>query len=80
MARRWQAPGEDIFSRDDLKQMRQKLSSLSRIALLHAYQSAYRRCLMVNDRIPSALSIQELVQIWKQLRKQRGGIPRDPRA
>jgi hypothetical protein len=34
----------------------------------HAYQTAYARCRMVNDRAPSARSMQELVQAWKMLR------------
>lgn len=54
---------------DDLKQFRSNLSRLSVDAVRHAYQTAYARCRMVNDRIPSARSMQELVQVWKQLWK-----------
>ena len=59
--------GEDVLSPVDLKEMRERLSRLSIEALRHAYQTAYARCRMVNDRVPSARSIQELVQTWKQL-------------
>ena len=58
---------EDVLSADDLKSMRESLSRLSLEAVRHAYQTAYARCRMVNDRVPSARSIQELVQAWKSL-------------
>jgi hypothetical protein len=60
-----------IMTRDDLKQYRTNISRLSIDAVRHAYQTAYARCRMVNDRTPSARSIQELVQVWKQLWKWR---------
>ena len=62
---------EEIMSGADLKEMRHGLSRLSVDAVRHAYQTAYARCRMVNDRVPSARSIQELVQVWKQLWKWR---------
>jgi hypothetical protein len=58
---------DDILTGDELKQMRDGLSRLSLEAVRHAYQTAYARCRMVNDRVPSARSMQELVQAWKQL-------------
>lgn len=58
---------EDVLSPADLRQMREGLSRLSMEAVRHAYQTAYARCRMVNDRVPSARSMQELVQAWKQL-------------
>ena len=60
-------PEEDVLSPADLKEMRDGLSRLSIEAVRHAYQTAYARCRMVNDRVPSARSMQELVQTWKQL-------------
>jgi hypothetical protein len=60
---------DEIMSSDDLKQLRSSLSRLSRSAALQAYHTAYARCRMVNDRVPSARSIQELVQVLKQLWK-----------
>ena len=58
---------DDVLSAADLARMREGLSRLSTEAVRHAYQTAYARCRMVNDRIPSARSMQELVQAWKQL-------------
>ncbi len=62
---------QEIMSPDDLKQLRSSLARLSRSAALQAYHTAYARCRMVNDHVPSARSIQELVQVWKQLWKRR---------
>ncbi|MGH9516051.1 MAG: hypothetical protein ACRD3P_10290 [Terriglobales bacterium] len=64
-------PTDEIMRPEDLKQMRNGLSRLSIDAVRHAYNTAYARCRMVNDRVPSAHSIQELVQVWKQLWKWR---------
>lgn len=55
----------------DLEGMRESLSRLSINAVRHAYNTAYARCRMVNDRVPSARSMQELAQVWKQLWKWR---------
>jgi hypothetical protein len=70
MPRRPDPPkAEDVLTADDLKKVRDGLAHLSLEAVRHAYQTAYSRCRMVNDRIPSARSMQELVQAWKQLWK-----------
>lgn len=61
----------DVMSSDDLKQLRTDLSRLSIDAVRQAYHTAHARCRMVNDRVPSAHSLQELVQVWKQLWKWR---------
>jgi hypothetical protein len=61
----------EVMSAEELKQMRGSLSRISLNAARHAYHTAYARCRMVNDRVPSARSIQELVQVWKQLWKRR---------
>ena len=58
---------DDIMRPDELAQLRSSLSRISLSAARHAYHTAYARCRMVNDRVPSARSIQELVQVWKQL-------------
>lgn len=58
---------DDVLSTADLQRMREGLARLSTEAVRHAYQTAYARCRMVNDRVPSARSMQELVQAWKQL-------------
>ena len=59
----------EMMSPADLEQMRDNLSRLSLSAVRQAYHTAHSRCRMVNDLAPSARSIQELVQVWKQLRK-----------
>lgn len=71
MARRPDLRSDEVMSAEDLKLLRNSLARLSLDAVRHAYQTAYARCRMVNDRVPSARSIQELVQAWKQLWKAR---------
>lgn len=60
-----------LLTEGDLAEMRRGLSRLSIDAVRHAYHTAYARCRMVNDHAPSPRSIQELVQIWRQLWKWR---------
>jgi hypothetical protein len=61
----------EVLNPEDLKKLRSSLSRLGRSAALQAYHTAYARCRMVNDHVPSARSIQELVQVWKELWKCR---------
>jgi len=63
---------EDMMSRDDIKALSDNLAHLSMQAVLDLYQRAYRSCRIINSStFPTARSIQELVQAWKQLRKWR---------
>ena len=71
MARRPEVGEVEILSADELREMRQGLSRLSLSAVRQAYHTAHARCRMVNDRVPSARAMQELVQVWKQLWKWR---------
>jgi hypothetical protein len=71
MARRPDIRNSEVMSPDEINQLRTSLSRISLSAARHAYHTAYARCRMVNDRVPSARSIQELVQVWKQLWKRR---------
>lgn len=71
MARRRDIVNSEIMNPDELDQLRRSLARISLSATRHAYHTAYARCRMVNDRVPSARSIQELVQVWKQLWKRR---------
>jgi len=71
MARRRNQPEDEIMTPRDVEDLRARLSRLSIDAVRHAYNTAYARCRMVNDRVPSARSMQELVQVWKQLWKWR---------
>jgi hypothetical protein len=61
----------EVMTPEELGKLRSSLSRISLSAARHAYHTAYARCRMVNDRVPSARSIQELVQVWKQLWKRR---------
>lgn len=63
---------EEMFSREDLKELGDNLAHLSERAVLDFYQRAYGACRIINSStFPSIRSIQELVQAWKQLRKWR---------
>jgi hypothetical protein len=62
---------DEIMSAEELAEYRNNLSRLNIEAVRKAYHTAHARCHMVNDRVPSARSIQELVQVWKQLWKWR---------
>jgi hypothetical protein len=63
---------EEIWSRDDLKEILHNLSLLSEDGVREFYQRAYRECNIINSStFPAARAIQELVQAWKQLRKWR---------
>ena len=62
---------QEIMTPDEIRQLRGSLSRLSLTDARQAYHTAYARCRMVNDRVPSARSIQELVQVWKQLWRRR---------
>lgn len=57
----------EVMDTRDLKQLRATLSRLGISALRQAYHTAHSRCHMVNDHVPSARSVQELVQVWKEL-------------
>lgn len=68
MARRPDFRIEEILSRDELKEIRDHLTHMGIGVIRQAYHTAHTRCRMVNDRLPSVRSIQELVQTWKALR------------
>jgi hypothetical protein len=67
MARRPDLRKLEVMSRQELEQMRESLAKSGLETLRFAYNTAYARCRMVNGHPPSARSIQELVQVWKQL-------------
>jgi hypothetical protein len=73
MARR-PDPGkrEEIWTREDLKEITRNLSLLSEHGVREFYRRAYRECRIINSHsFPAARAVQELVQAWKQLRKWR---------
>jgi predicted alpha/beta-hydrolase family hydrolase len=61
----------EILSREELKQMAENLARSGVEALRYSYNTAYARCRMINGHPPSARSIQELVQVWRQLWKRQ---------
>jgi len=71
MARR-PDPGrkEEIWTREDLREITRNLSLLSEHRVREFYERAYRECRIINSHtFPPARAVQELVQAWKQLRK-----------
>jgi hypothetical protein len=63
---------EEVWSREDLKEITRNLAVLSEPAVREVYQRAYHECAIINSRtFPSARSMQELVTAWKLLRKWR---------
>lgn len=63
--------GEEILSREDLKELGQRLSHLSINGVRDFYERAYQQCRITSRDFPSARAVQELVQAWRQLRKWR---------
>lgn len=63
---------EEIWTREDLKEITHNLALLSEHGVREFYQRAYRECNIINSHtFPPARAMQELVQAWKQLRKWR---------
>jgi hypothetical protein len=58
-----------VLIREDLAQLQRRLSQMSVIAVQDFYRTAYLTCRLDEGHFPSARSIQELVQAWKQMRR-----------
>jgi hypothetical protein len=71
MARRPEGRKDDVLTRAELLELQQRLARLSIVAVEDFYRSAHHRCSLQPRWLPSARSIQELVQAWKMLRKWR---------
>jgi hypothetical protein len=71
MARRPNREKEEILSEKDLKEIRYNLAHLSPPAVRDFYESAYRDCRLIYNRLPNPKQMQTLVQVWKQLWKWR---------
>ena len=56
-----------VMAAAELENLRSNLSRLGIGAVRQAYHTAYARCRMVNDHVPSARAVQEFVQVWKEL-------------
>jgi hypothetical protein len=62
---------ERILSAEDLKQLQENLARLSESGVRELYLRAHRECALIGGHFPDPVSIQQLVQAWKQLRKWR---------
>jgi hypothetical protein len=60
----------DALTPEDLEKLRQRFAKLSTTGLSDAYHAAWLRCkLEPGGAAPRAAFVQELVQVWKELRK-----------
>lgn len=71
MARRPDRRDQEMLSEENLKELRYNLAHLGLPAVREFYETAYRDCRLVYNRLPSPRQIQTLVQVWKQLWKWR---------
>ncbi len=71
MARHPNREKEEILCEKDLKEIRYNLAHLSVTAVRDFYESAYRDCRLIYNRLPTPKQMQTLVQVWKQLWKWR---------
>jgi hypothetical protein len=65
----------EVLSEKDLTEMRHNLAHLSTTAVRDFYESAYRDCRLIYNRLPGPKQMQTLVQVWKQLCKWRQPDP-----
>ena len=70
MARRPHVRQDDVLTREELKQLQQRLSLLS-VASVGVLSQRYHWCSFQPTRLPSPRAMQELVRAWKLLRKWR---------
>jgi len=54
-----------------LAEYRRRLSTMQPFALRRLYEEVWRGCRPVEHGLPSGRAIQELVQVWKELRKSK---------
>jgi hypothetical protein len=59
---------ERILKPDDLKTLQDNLSKMNDAGVRELYTYTHRQCGLIGSRVPDAVSIQQLVQAWKQLR------------
>jgi hypothetical protein len=59
----------DALTCEEVAELRQRLAKLSGYDVERFYRTAYERCVLQPNRVPSAMRMQELVTAWKQLRK-----------
>jgi hypothetical protein len=71
MARRPDEREKEMLSEENLKELRHRLAHLRLPAVREFYETAYRDCRLIYNRLPTPKQIQTLVQVWKQLWKWR---------
>jgi hypothetical protein len=71
MARRPERKNGDVLTEQQIKDLRYSLAHLSLRAVQDLYESTYRDCQLIYNRLPSPQQMQTLVQAWKQLWKWR---------
>jgi hypothetical protein len=71
MARRPERKNGDVLTEQQIKDLRYNLAHLSLRAVQDLYESTYRDCQLIYNRLPSPQQMQTLVQAWKQLWKWR---------
>jgi len=62
---------EPILSRKDLDDLKRRLAMLSVPGVEGIYKSAHDDCKFDGERVPAPAAIQQLVTVWKVLRKSR---------
>ena len=74
MSQRSSLPPDPPLNAEQLANLRRQFARLSVTGLYDAYHAAWVRCKVErNGRAPRATHIQELVQVWKELRKLSSG-------
>jgi hypothetical protein len=69
--RRSENKKDDMLTREQLKQVHDRLASAEIAAVEAFYRSAHHRCALQPWWLPTPRAIQELVQAWKILRRRR---------
>jgi len=65
---------EAILSREQLEEFTRRLQMLSDDGVERIYETTYRDCAYKQRILPPASAIQQLVAVWKVLRKFRNSI------
>lgn len=60
---------KSVLSVEDLGELRKRLSTMSMTGLRDLYHAAHYRCRLQDGKAPIGRDIQELVQVWKELRR-----------
>jgi hypothetical protein len=57
------------LTEEELQDLKRGLALLSPLRVQDMYREAHRKCAMPDDQLPDAAAVQELVAIWRALRK-----------